>query len=134
MRRMKLILPVVVMVALIASFAYAADVEIDSAYTMNYMRDSETEFYVWDPVMYHIDYTITGDAGTTYKAIIIIKSMGDKLRTTEKHKPGSYTTINANLARDDDVGTHTVNYKIKLKKGSTLQDIDTDTSQITVYP
>jgi hypothetical protein len=39
-----------------------------------------------------------------------------------------------NLAGSGDVGTHTVDDKVKLKKGSTLLDIDKDTSQITVNP
>ena len=131
MRRIKLTLPLVVMVALVASFAYAQEVAIDDAFTMNYMQEPETEFYVWDPVMYQVDYTITGNPTTTYKTVIIIKSMGDKLKEVESHKPGSYTTIMTNLASDDDVGTHTVQYTVKLKKGGLL-DLDTDTSQITV--
>jgi hypothetical protein len=89
---------------------------------------------VWDPVMYQVDYTIIGNASTAYKAVIIVKSMGDKLRLVEKHKPGSYSTMFTNLARSDDVGTHTVSYTVKLKNGATLVDTDTDTSQITVYP
>jgi hypothetical protein len=134
MKRFKFFLPLAVSLVLIASFAYAQEVMIDDAFTMNYMMEPETEFDVWDPVMYQVDYTITGDLNTTYKAVIIIKSMGDKLREVEKHKPGSYTTIFTNLARSDDVGTHTVNYIVKLKIGATLIDKDTDTSQITVYP
>ena len=133
MRRINLILPLVVMVALVASFAYADEVVIGDAFTMNYMMEPETEFYVWDPVMYQVDYTITGDPGTTYKATIIVNSMGDKLREVEQHKPGSYSTVFTNLARSDDVGDHTVNYTVKLKKGKALVDVATDTSQITVY-
>ena len=134
MRRFRFFLPMAVVLVLFVSFAYANEVVIDDAFTMNYMMDPEEEFYVWDPVMYQVDYTVNGDAGTTYKAVIIIKSMGDKLREVENHKPGSYTTIFTNLARSDDVGTHTVNYIVKLKIGATLLDKDTDTSQITVYP
>jgi hypothetical protein len=119
---------------MVASFAYADEVVIDNAFTMNYMQDPQTEFFVWDPVMYQVDYTITGNASTTYKAVIIVKSMGDKLREVEKHKPGSYSTIFTNLARSDDEGTHTVNYIVRLKIGATLLDKDTDASEITVYP
>jgi hypothetical protein len=134
MRNLKLILPLVVMLALVASFAYADEVVIDDAFTMHYMMEPQAEFYVWDPVMYQVDYTITGDPGTNYKAIIVVQSMGDKLREVERHKPGSYSTLFTNLARSDDEGTHSVNYTVKLKKAKTLVDVDTDTSQITVYP
>jgi hypothetical protein len=129
---MKLALPLVVILAVVASFAYADEVVIDSAYTMNYYMVPETQFCVWDPVMYNVDYTIVGVAGQTYTAVITVKSMGDTLKTTEKHKPGSYTTIFSNLAGAADVGNKTVNYQIKLKKGATLVDTETDTSGITV--
>jgi hypothetical protein len=112
---------------------YEEAVIIDDAYTMNYKRESETEFYVGNPVIYKVYYTITGNPDKRYKAIIIINSMGDKLREVKKHKPGSYTTKILNLADSDDVGTHTVTYNIKLRKRGLL-DIDTDTSQITVNP
>jgi hypothetical protein len=66
MRSIRLILPVVLFVTLAASFVHAAPVEeviIDDAYTMNYFMDRETGFCVWDPVMFNVDYTITGKAG-----------------------------------------------------------------------
>ena len=130
MRRIKLILPLVVMFALLASFAYADEVVIDDAYTMNYYMEPADVFEVWDPVMYNVDYTVTGSR--KYNVVIIIKSMGDTLKEVRKGvRAGSYTYVNTNLARDDDVGTHTVTYKVKLKKGGLL-DQDSTTSEITV--
>lgn len=131
MRKATLISAIAVALVLFASFGYAQEIVIDDAYTMNHMMEPATEFEAWDPVMYHVDYTITGNAGTTYIVKVIIKSMGDRIVLTEKHLPGSYTTVTTNLARDDDVGTHTVIYKVKLRKGGLL-DIDTDSSEITV--
>ena len=131
MRRTRLIIPVLVMVAFIASFAYAEEgVEITDAYTMNYNMEPADVFEVWDPVMYNVDYTVTGSR--KYNVVIIIKSMGDTLREVRKRvRAGSYTHLNTNLARDDEVGTHTVTYKVKLKKGGLL-DQDSTTSEITV--
>lgn len=131
MRRTRLIIPVLVMVAFIASFAYAEEgVEITDAYTMNYKTEPVDVFEVWDPVMYNVDYTVTGSR--KYNVVIIIKSMGDTLKEVRKGVlAGSYTYVNVNLARDDDVGTHTVTYKVKLKKGG-LPVRDSTTSEITV--
>jgi hypothetical protein len=109
-------------------------VAIDDAYTMNAHQVDQTEFEVSDSVMYHIDYTIFGDPGTRYKVIISIKSMGDKLTEVVRRRPGSYSTKMTNLADGGDVKRHTVTYTVKLRKGRTLLDVDTDTSQITVNP
>lgn len=109
-------------------------IEIDDAYTMNARQVDQTEFDVSDSVMYHVDYTIFGDPGIRYKVILIIKSMGDTLREVVRSEPGSYSIKMTNLADGDDLGTHTVKYRIKLKKGRTLLDVDTDTSQIAVNP
>jgi hypothetical protein len=141
MRKIGLIVPVIVLVALFASFAYAEEVAeeviIDNAYTMDYYMDEddpETEFCVWDPVIYNVDYTIFGKEGKTYKAIIIIKLQGKRrLRAVERHKPGTYTTTMIDLADDDDIGVRDVTYKIKLKRRGSLVDIsDPYTSQITI--
>ena len=134
MKHKRLIVTIGMIFVMAASFAYAEEVVIDDAFTMNQYQDPETEFYVWDPVMYQVDFTITGTAGQTYKAVIIIKSMGDTLREVQNHLPGSYSVNMLNLAGSGDVGTHTVKYTVKLKKGRTLLDVDTDTSQITVNP
>jgi hypothetical protein len=119
------------MVAFIASFAYAEEgVEITDAYTMDYRMELADVFEVWEPVMYNVDYTVTGSR--KYNVVIIIKSMGDTLREVRKRvRAGSYTYLNTNLPRDDDVGTHTVTYNVKLKKGG-LMDQGSTTSEITV--
>jgi hypothetical protein len=84
--------------------------------------------------MFNVDYTITGRAGKIYKAIIIIRYKGERLRTVERHTPGSYTTTMKNIADGDDIGTRDVTYKIKLKRRGALVDIsDLVTSEITVF-
>jgi hypothetical protein len=118
MRRIPVMLLVAIIVVLVGSFAYAAEVVIDDWYTMNYRQDPETAFCVWEPVMYVVDYTITGKGYKIYKAIIVITSMGDRLREVEKHKPGTYTTVFTSLPREDDVGEDiSVEYRVKLKGG-----------------
>lgn len=136
MRSFKFILPVMLLVTLVAPLAQAAAVEeviITGAYTTDQYMDDASEFCVFDPIMFHVDYTISGEAGKSYKAIIIIRYRGERLRTVERHKPGSYTTTMVNTADGDVIGTHTVTYKIKLRQKGTLADIsDPETSEITV--
>ena len=136
MKKIRLIMPVALLITLIASFAYAEEeVIIDAAYTTNeYMDEETTEFCVWDPVVFNVDYTITGEARKTYKAIIVIRYKGERLRTVERHKPGSYTTTLINVAAGEDIGDpRNVTYKIKLKHRGVLVDIsDPVKSEITV--
>ncbi len=135
MRSIRLILPVVLFVTLAASFVHAAEeVIIDDAYTMDQYMNKETEFCVWDPVVFNVDYTIVGRDGRRYKAIIIIRYKGERLRTVERHTPGSYTTTMINIADGDDIGTRNVRYKIKLKRRGVLKDINTvtETEALTV--
>jgi hypothetical protein len=131
MKRTGLALALIVIMVLFATSASAQEIVIDDAFTMNYLQEPTTEFKVWDPVMYSVEYTITGNPGRTYKVIVVIRTMGDKIRITERQRPGTHTTVTSNLARADDVDTHTVTYEVKLKKGALL-DTDSTTSQITV--
>jgi hypothetical protein len=87
-------------------------------------EEEETEFCVFDPVRFNVDYTIVGRAGRRYKAIIIIRYKGERLRTVERHTPGSYTTKMMNIVDGDDIGTRDVTYKIKLKRRGVLKDFD----------
>jgi hypothetical protein len=113
------------------SYTFAQEVVIDDAYTMNYRQEPQAEFSVWRPVLYNVDYTVTGNPNKTYRVVIVVRSMGDRLKAVQKQKPGSYTTILANLAGRGDVGTYTVNYTVKLKRRGLL-DVDTNTSQLSV--
>ena len=139
MRSIRLILPAILFLTLAASFVYAAPVEeviIDDVYTTDQYpyTDEVTEFCVWDPVRFNVDYTIVGRAGKRYKAIIIIRYKGERLRTVERHTPGSYTTTMKNIADGDDIGTRDVTYRIKLKRRGVLKDFDivTETDALTV--
>jgi hypothetical protein len=139
MKRIALVLAIVLAASFVTAWAQAEEVVIDYWFTMNMTEALETEFYVWDPVMYQVDYRITnGTPGQEYKAVIVIKSMRDILKEVEYHTFVSddtiYTTKMLNLAGSGDVGTKTVRYKVKLKEGGTLLYFDKQTSQITVNP
>jgi hypothetical protein len=140
MKRIALVLAIVLAASFVTAWAQAEEVVIDDWFTMNMTQDPETVFNVWDPVMYQVDYYITnGTPGQEYKAVIIIRSMRDKLKEVEYHTFVSddtiYTTKMLNLAGPGDVGIDKwVKYKIKLKDGSTLLDRDVVRSQITVNP
>ena len=132
MKRIALVLAIVLAASFVTAWAQAAEVVIDDWFTMNITQAPQDVFDVWDPVMYQVDYTITGEPGQEYKAVIIIRSMRDKLKEVEYHTPGSYTTKMLNLAGPGDVGIKTVKYRVRLKEGSLLHNFDKETSQITV--
>ncbi len=139
MRSIRLILPAILFLTLAASFVHAAPVEeviIDDVYTTDQYKADAAEFCVFDPIMFNVDYTIKGRAGKRYKAIIIIRYKGERLRTVERHTPGSHTTTMINIADGDDIGTRDVTYRIKLKRRGVLKDFDTvtETDALTVVP
>jgi hypothetical protein len=109
-------------------------IKINDAYTMNDMDEPATEFQVGDTVKYRIDYSISGDPFKKYKVVVIVNSLGDRIKLTEKHYPGdNYITVTSNwVDENDEPGTYTVKYKLKLKKAGVLLDVDKDTSEITV--
>jgi hypothetical protein len=55
--------------------------------------DSESQFYVWEPVIYKAEYTVDGDSGTVYKALLKFRGFGKKLLFKRKVKPGTYVEI-----------------------------------------
>ena len=136
MRHTKVILAMVAVALFCASGAFAAQVSIVDVYTMDMMQDPEDEFCVMRPVIYRIDYIIEGDPDTKYKAVIKVKALGDRLKTVEKHKPGSYTTkMGPNLTRKRHLGEpRTVKYKVILKEPGEVGIINRDstTSELTV--
>jgi hypothetical protein len=138
MKRIALVLAIVLAASFVTAWAQAEEVVvIDDAFTMNYSQELETDFYVWDPVMYEVTYRITGGTqGQEYKAVIVITSMRDRLKEVEYHTyvddNETYTTRMLNLAGPGDVGDKWVKYKIKLKEGSTLLDRGGRRSRITV--
>ena len=141
MTRVKLILVLVGIACFVASASYAEEIEINEAYTTKYTNYVDgsmtpvTEFQVGAPVMYVIDYKITGDSNKKYKVIITVKSSGDRIKFTERHRAGDdIVSVTTNLVQSDDIGPQTVKYVVKLKEKGVpgVLDQDSTTSQITV--
>ena len=141
MTRVKLILVLVGIACFVASASYAEEIEINEAYTTKYTNYVDgsmtpvTEFQVGAPVMYVIDYKITGDSNKKYKVIITVKSSGDRIKFTERHRAGDdIVSVTTNLVQSDDIGPQTVKYVVKLKEKGVpgVLDQDSTTSEITV--
>ena len=138
MRKMILILAFVAIASLIASVSYAQDaIEITDAYTMNYCMDEFDVFGIWDPIGFNVECSVSGDPAKTYKVVIIVnaKSLGERIvKKYKRVSPGDTITFkDFRLIGDDDpLGSHTVKFIAKLKKGGVLLDKDTATSEITV--
>ena len=128
MIRARYILALVVIACFVTSAAYAEEeIMINDAYTttyMNYLDGSMTpvtEFQAGTPVMYVVDYDITGDPDKKYKVVIVVKSSGDRIKFTERHRPGdNIVSVTTNLVQSDDIGPQTVEYVVKLKERGTV--------------
>lgn len=142
MAKAKYILALVVIACFVASAAYAEEkIKINEAYATTYMNFVDgsmtpvTEFQAGTPVIYVIDYDIVGDPDTKYKVLILVKSSGDTIKFTERHRPGDgIVSVTTNLVQSEDIGPQTVKYVVKLKERGVkgVLDRDSTTSEIIV--
>ncbi|MBW1743902.1 MAG: hypothetical protein JRJ47_10830 [Deltaproteobacteria bacterium] len=113
--------------------AVRPSIKILKVKTLNDAMELQTEFDLWNPVLFRIRYEVTGDADTKYKVKGIVKLFGESITVEKKHYPGEYRMLTAMLVPGRvKPGVKTVNYKVKLKKGGKLLDKDKATLQITI--
>jgi hypothetical protein len=139
MKKAILIVACAAMTLIVSSPCYADEpyVQITSAYTTDDSFVDCTEFGLWDPIVCHIEYTVSGTADKYYKVVGMTQVFGDKVAFVDRVPPGNYAVATIHhVTGDAQPGTEICQYKIKLKKrtNGTLMVLDTDSaiSEITI--
>ena len=139
MKKTILIVACVAMTLIVSSPCYADEpyVQITSAYTTDDQFVDSTEFGLWDPVVCHIEYTVSGNADKYYKIVGMTRLLGEKIAFSDRLPPGNYSVETIyQVTGDAQPGTEVCQYKIKLKKRRnrilTVLDTDSAISQITI--
>jgi len=113
--------------------AAAPSIKILKVKTYNSEKKPQTEFDLWQPVLFRIKYEITGDEDTRYKVKGIVRIFGEEIVVRQKRSPGVRRMVTGLLVPGRAVpGEKTVRYKVKLIEGGGVLDAATATSQITI--
>jgi len=139
MKKTILIVVCAAMTLIVSSPCYADEpyVQITSAYTTDDSFVDTTEFGLWDPVVCHIEYSVSGSADKYYKVVGMTRVLGEKVAFVDRVPPGNYAVATIHhVTGDAQPGTEICQYKIKLKKrkNGILMVLDTDSaiSEITI--
>ena len=135
MKKSAMIIALVAMALVIVSPCYAeeAGIIMTGAYTTMENGTPSTEFERWQAVICHMEYEIFGNPDKYYKVVGVTNTLGDTVVVDDKVPPGVYNIVTIHLVEGDlDLGSYTVNYKLKLKKKGVLLDLAQATSETTV--
>ena len=141
MRKIRLILFLAVIVACtgMVARARAAEIVVNEAETVCPTYCPADTFGRNVPIGFHVSFTINGDPGDRYKAILTVnaKSLGEKIiKKYPKVSDGDVITFTDFRMIDgiDRLGRHTVKFQLKLKKDRELIDKQVVTEDIFVIP
>lgn len=110
-------------------------IKILRAMTLNDAIKPQTAFSLWHPVVFGIEYRITGEDNTWYQVKGIVKVSGWQVSSLQTKRPGVYRMFTGRLVPGDiRPGEMAVKYMVKLGERGKLLDEATATSLLTVLP
>ncbi|MBW1860249.1 MAG: hypothetical protein JRI70_09320 [Deltaproteobacteria bacterium] len=110
-------------------------IKILRAMTLNDAIKPQRAFRLWHPVVFGIEYRITGEENTWYQVKGIVNVSGWQVAGIQTRRPGVYRMFTGRLVPGDiRPGEMAVRYMVKLGEGGELLDEGTATSLLTVLP
>ena len=103
--------------------------------TFNNERQPQTEFNLWYPVLFGIEYEITGQEDTLYTVKGFVKAGGKIMAVGQQRYPGVHRMATALLVPGHvRPGEKIIKYMVRLIKEGELLDKDIASSEVTVLP